>query len=63
MSVLQRLKEYPFHRYGFGGVIQSICTSCLQTIAYSPRPDVLAIAEKAHKCPGRPRQKTRIKLV
>jgi hypothetical protein len=63
MPVLQRLREYPFHRSVFGGIIQSVCTSCLQTVAYSPRPDVLTLAEKAHKCSGRPQEKTKFKLV
>jgi hypothetical protein len=34
-----------------GRVSESVCTSCLRPIAYSPRPEQLTNAEKAHKCP------------
>jgi hypothetical protein len=62
MSLVEDLTEQPFYRHNLGAIIESICTSCLQTIAYSPRPDLLTLAEEAHKCPGRPQQKTKFKL-
>ena len=33
--------------------VESICLRCLKTIAYSPQPEMLAIAEEAHRCGGR----------
>lgn len=36
-----------------GKVTLSVCTGCLKAIAYSPEPQMLLIAEKAHRCPGR----------
>lgn len=43
------------YRFQLSTVIQSICSFCLHTIAYSPNLDALVIAEKAHKCSGRAR--------
>lgn len=43
------------YRIQLSTVIQSICSSCSHSIAYSPKLDMLAIAEKAHKCSKRDR--------
>jgi hypothetical protein len=32
---------------------ETVCLSCLKTLAYSPEPDLLKTAETAHRCPGR----------
>ncbi len=43
------------YRFQLSTVMQSICSSCFHTIAYSPNLDALVIAEKAHKCSERAR--------
>lgn len=55
--------RYPFHRVTEGQVIQSVCLRCMRTVAYSPRPEVLLLAEEAHRCLMPPASTVRIKLV
>jgi hypothetical protein len=41
------------NRFQLSQIIQSVCSHCSKTIGYSPRPDILAIVERLHKCSTR----------
>jgi hypothetical protein len=47
------------HHLPYGPVSQSVCNLCFSTIAYSPRPDLLPIAENVHRCPCPPPREVR----
>jgi hypothetical protein len=58
----QRENDEPVYRVQVGQVIESTCAICLQTIAYSPNPKTLAIAEKAHRYASCPALKKKARL-
>lgn len=48
--------EFVCQQFSSSGLMYLFCVSCGKLVAYSARPEVLSIAEHAHRqnCPSRP---------
>jgi hypothetical protein len=51
---MQAKPEFVRQEVGRNGLIYLFCAACGKPVAYSPRPEVLCIAESAHRknCPA-----------